>query len=390
MLCVVPIKLQRRHNVKLFSYVTSLTFFVSSLAFAMGATRGGGGYTAAELAAYKAGLEKFIKQDLGQKVINLLDAISVEKIKDQKIKDVLDSMKKNNALKEDINELKEKMYDVQDNCINGKDEYAQARRKTSICFSLNSLTDKNKTLNLNSLVQLALHAHAHQFGWEISELGTTEHSHTISQELTPDVIASDIEIPKNDLAGVNTNSTSPEEPVTLYSTSLNSDRDGISYSEANQICEKLKLNYQMKYFYVYCIYHQKNWYETYVAIDTVLVGVGYNRWGEVNRKYFSEVPRYYTNEKQIYGLEVIGLGNFLTSPVVTLLDSRTYAGEEKYSLLFDSETDAKLFCGYMVFNNRKDITYTRSECAIRKDEKTKKYYFLIKTQNPLLSGSIIK
>ncbi len=386
---------------KLANYLTLLTFLVTAVAIdafgEAGGTRGGGGFSKDEEQAYKIGLTRFIKEDLGNEVIALVNSIDANKIKDSNVKKYIIAMKNAEALEGDILALREKMYEPKEVCTKEKDEYALEKRRTPICFNLGQLS--RKLVSLNNLVLLALHGHAHQFGWETSEESEADHQHSLAQALTPDVITVSRSLQEISVDDVTT-TKSPEVAQLLFSANTEHGREGMTYGQAATICQQQKLAFQNKYFFVYCVYHEKNWTETFSETSIQLVEatvsqqntyIGHSPISSRRHTYlrYEPVTTTWSQANSIYGIEVYALGNFLTSPTVVLLDSRFYAGGP-YALYYDSANEALRYCGLLVLQNKEDINYTRAICEAGTDELNQKNYFIIKTQNPLLSGSIIK
>lgn len=155
-----------------------------------GASGGGGGNVSLETQAYQIALSDYVTNRLPSDVIAFLSKGRVDKISDPILGDLFKKMLSGNAVIKDIQKMGSNQYQALSECPQGKDEYTSGQRETPICFSISNLSLRSQKPSAGDLVLLAVHAHGHQFGWELSLPAEQEHIHTMAQIFSPDVMRS--------------------------------------------------------------------------------------------------------------------------------------------------------------------------------------------------------
>lgn len=217
-------------------------------------------------------------------------------------------------------------------------------------------------------------------------------------------------------------SASPREPVELLRESFQNGRDGVSFDDARSLCEAHRRLNEGAYFYVYCVFHEKNWTEIRVGHATYtdyrflgyvtqsesrsvhVSGRSSTLWGLYDRSNsitlsesaYSQSPviaavevpyQYeYAVDKKIYGLKVMGLGPIDAATPWTEIESSARLGAGVELATFASERDALIACNEVLLAVKMDPRYHRSRCAVSRTKEGAVVYTVL-SQNPFLRAS---
>lgn len=194
---------------------------------------------------------------------------------------------------------------------------------------------------------------------------------------------------------LNVQSPQPDAPQLLYSAEYDSERQGLDIGEAQRLCELHKELNLKRYYFVYCVYLEKIWFqdEKVVVNDVdgkmVTQALGMQkRNGQqpdvVLRWSHRPVERTITQQYSAYGIRVFGLGVEAELQYKVITSSLNLA-DGLASREFDSERQAYRACrARIVEGNDQSVRYYRATCRAPQNPESGRYYYEIVTKNPLV------
>lgn len=204
------------------------------------------------------------------------------------------------------------------------------------------------------------------------------------------------------------------DPIPLFEQSFDYGREGVSFQEAQKLCDQQKAMYRNRYFITYCVFHEKNWqevavgtstytsyellgYETIASGSSSSFGIFMPRRGSANAssrsRYYSQTPvimpvevpyQYtYTVDHQIYGVKVFGWGLIDKSQMKTILKSDDLESGLD-GITYPDSRQALIRCKLLTAaHDDYDFQFYRAECAtVKRPDGT--YAFEVKSYNPFI------
>ena len=208
--------------------------------------------------------------------------------------------------------------------------------------------------------------------------------------------------------------TQSDEGVLLYAEAVGNDHNGMSEDEATAECSRYKKKFQDQYFFVYCVYVQKNWQEIetrtfykphyhFLGYSTQSDSGGgsdavWGRNGGFSRSsssstydqepviYIDYSPYQYTGpfDYSVFGLDVYGLGDYTNEPWHLIWSSKSFLGG-RFPLEYATEDQAQQECNLRLADQlTQDPAMDRAVCFVKSDQDS--YYYEIKSQNPYIGN----
>ncbi len=234
------------------------------------------------------------------------------------------------------------------------------------------------------------------------------------------------------------------KPVLLVQEGMDGSRTGVTFAEALEHCERSKLLFRKRYYFVFCRFLGKNWEEireeTRFRTDNQFMGYSTNsgsstravygrvsgasaesrrsaaalgsRYGGRSREressrsgssdvtsstdsssqYYSQEPvlvevsvpytHVYSVSQKVYGYEVLGMGDLSQPFPWSRLVTSLDLAPELPGELFASEREARIECERTRLLSSDRFAMYRTKCEVH--PQGQKFYYEIVTQNPLL------
>jgi hypothetical protein len=175
-------------------------------------------------------------------------------------------------------------------------------------------------------------------------------------------------------------------PVLLASYEMENPNQGMDEDTANQECARQKEMFEDKYYFVYCIYYQRD--RKHVEIEA------FNDQTRYKLKHFGFVEEFtqdhwhnmpVTKTETFYGLRVFGLGELDQLEWQVVASSLGLAGG-MLDRTFDTAVHALMACQDRLFEeNRNSFKFGGALCrSVQANDGS--YYYQIVTKNPLVNG----
>lgn len=184
-----------------------------------------------------------------------------------------------------------------------------------------------------------------------------------------------------------------ESPVLIHSEYQDPTREGLGWTTVTSICDSVKQEYNQTYFFVYCEYISKSWFEyQQIVVPQVERNYFYSSWSEFRRLYsahgYSEqssysktwIPQTVERNFTAYGLRVYGWANLSIAPWKVIADSH-----KDLELDFTTDRLALRECRERILRHKFESDYYRAKCESNSLENGK-FGYVIRTQNPMVKS----